>query len=299
MQKSVRPSEVSNDIGDVEAESDADDERDSTLEVGEPCERIALEREGAEVRKLVDPALPSQKEVDDHWIRGHIPYRNWCEICVRSKGKDMDHTQDKGQERRIPEYHFDYCFPGDELGFKWTVLCGKERMSKSWFGTAVPMKGASGRFSTDKCLEFMGENGDTEGKIIVKTDQEPSIKYLVDDIIERRAEGRTIYEHSPVQSSGSNGVVERGVNEIEGSVRAILLSLQERLGRKGDARELIISFIPEYAAYMLNRFSVGKDGKVPYERIKGKKPTVLGVEFGEKVLFKKKKIAKLEKLNPR
>ena len=72
-------------------------------------------------------------------------------------------------------------------------------------------------------MEFMKANGDAESKVIIKTDQEPSIDYLVDDIGERRAEGRTIHEQSPVQSKGSNGVVERGVGEIEGSVRAILL----------------------------------------------------------------------------
>ena len=130
-------------------------------------------------------------------------------------------------------------------------------------------------------LRVYGGDWDSEGKIIVKTDQEASIKYLVDDIVERRSEGRTICEESPVQSSGSNGVVERGVLEIEGTIRAILLSLEERLGKKVDARERIISFIPEYAAYLLNRFHVGDDGRVPYERMKGKKPTVLAVEFGE------------------
>ena len=41
------------------------------------------------------------------------------------------------------------------------------------------------------------------------------------------------------------------------------------------------------------------DGKVPYERMKGKKPTVLGIEFGEKVLYKVKLGGKLEKLNAR
>ena len=49
-------------------------------------------------------------------------------------------------ERKVPEYHFDYCFPGDELGFKCTILVGKERISKTWMATAVPNKGASGRF---------------------------------------------------------------------------------------------------------------------------------------------------------
>ena len=42
-----------------------------------------------------------------------------------------------------------------------------------------------------------------------------------------------------------------------------------------------------------------QDGKVAYERIKGKKPIVVGVEFWEKLQFKRRKGKKLEKLNAR
>ena len=36
------------------------------------------------------------------------------------------------------------------------------------------------------------------------------------EIVADRAEGRTIMEEPPVQSKGSNGIVERAVQEIEG-----------------------------------------------------------------------------------
>ena len=36
-----------------------------------------------------------------------------------------------------------------------------------------------------------------------------------------------------------------------------------------------------------------------YERVKGKKPTILGVEFGEKVLYKIQAGAELQKISPR
>ena len=83
------------------------------------------------------------------------------------------------KDRKFPEYRWDYCFPGDEVGFKFTVLVGKEKGSKAWMATTVPMKGSSGRFSVDKCMEFLDENGDREGTILVKTDQEPAIEFLV------------------------------------------------------------------------------------------------------------------------
>lgn len=102
-----------------------------------------------------------------------------------------------------------------------------------------------------------------------------------DDVIKDRPEGKTIPENSPVRSSGSNGVVERRVQEIKGQIRTLLLGLEARTGRKVDARERIIGFIQDCAAYLLKRLHLGEDGKTPYERMKGKKPTMLGLEFGD------------------
>ena len=57
---------------------------------------------------------------------------------------------------------------------------------------------------------------------------------------------------------------------------------------------MIIS-MPEYATYLMNRLEVGQDGKTAYERTKGKKATVLGTEFGEKLLYKAKSDVKTAK----
>ena len=51
----------------------------------------------------------------------------------------------------------------------------------------------------------------------------------------------------------------------------MLLGLQERLGRRIDARERIVAFIQDYAAYLVNRLNKGLDGTVAYERIKGER----------------------------
>ena len=171
------------------------------------------------VKNLIDPKMPSEEEAKMHDFQGHIPYRNWCTICVTSMGKDDSHVSCPTEERKVPEYHFDYCFPGDELGFKWTVLVGKERLSGAVMATAVPMKGISqGKFVTDRCLDFIEENGDRENDVIVKSDQENAIEILVRDIVEDRPEGKTLVEEAPTMQSKSNGLVERAVQEIEGRV---------------------------------------------------------------------------------
>ena len=193
---------------------------------------------------MIDPRKPTQEEVDEHELT-HLPYRNWCPICVRGKGKELDHRKSIDEPRGLSEYSFDYCFPGDEFGFKLTVVVGRERSTGSNFAVAVPTKGASGKFAVDKAIEYMEESGDQLGKVIVKTDQEPSIQYFVKDLIESSPEGQTIVEESPVKSSGSNGIVEKGVQGIEGQLRVILLAFENRIGRKISASARVCSVLVE------------------------------------------------------
>ena len=91
--KSISLLEVKNLGDEIVVDSDADEEGE-VEEAGDQVERLALEKEGAGVRRLVDPKLPSEKEVEEHYVRGHFPYRNWCHICVRAKGRDMSHQRE-------------------------------------------------------------------------------------------------------------------------------------------------------------------------------------------------------------
>ena len=278
----------------------AEDEKEDGVNVGEEVKRFGKEDDERKenIRKMLDPRRPAKQEVEDHELF-HLPYRNWCPDCVRAKGKELDHRKSLEEPRGLSEYSFDYCFPGDEFGYKLTILSGKEKVTGMNFATAVPTKGASGKFASDKTVEFMEEVGDKATKVIIKSDQEPSITYLVNDVVATRPEGQTCIEESPVKSSGSNGRVERGIQGLEGQVRVMLLALEGRLGKSLSAREPIVNFMPEYAAYLLNRKEVGQDGKTSYERCKGKKATVLGIEFGEKLLYKVKPKDKQEKINSR
>ena len=49
-----------------------------------------------------------------------------------------------------------------------------------------------------------------------------------------------------------------------------------------------VTFMAEYTSFLLNRLELGKDEKTASEGVKGKSATVLGIEFGEKLLWKKK-----------
>ena len=267
-------------------------------EEAEPRRIEQGEEEGRRMRNIGDPRLPSKKEVDARYLT-HVPYRNWCPHCVRGRGRDLDHRRSIEDERRVPEFSFDYCFMGDDSGAKATILVGRERVTGMTMATVVPVKGTSGQFAVLKVLEFLRQCGAEEVEVIIKTDQEPSIDALVKDVVKARGRAATVVEKSPVGSSGSNGVVERAVQAVEGLIRTLKIACEARWGLRLQPEEKTVVFIAEYAAYLLNKLEVGKDGKTAYERSRGKRGTVMAVEFGERLLWKVRTKGRLEKMNPR
>eukprot|EP00973_Karenia_brevis_P039585 5466009-Karenia_brevis.AAC.1 len=106
----------------------------------------------------------------------HAVYRSWCSICVRLRSREWDHRKDSGKDRNFSEYAFDYCSPGDECGYKWTALVGKERKTGMLMATTVPQKGGRGMFAIYKCLNFIDVNGDAKVDILIKSDTEEAMK---------------------------------------------------------------------------------------------------------------------------
>ena len=61
-------------------------------------------------------------------------------------------------------------------------------------------------------------------------------------------------------------------------MRTVLSAMESRLKCKVDAKEKLVVFMADYVAYVQCRLEVGQGGKTAYERMKGKKGTVLGVD---------------------
>ena len=88
------------------------------VEPGMECHPCAegIDKEEAGKRKTIraaTPYKPSQAEVEDHDLT-HLPYRSLCKHCIRGRGKETGHQQQCGEDRAVPEFHRDFCFPGYE-----------------------------------------------------------------------------------------------------------------------------------------------------------------------------------------
>ena len=66
--------------------------------------------EGRTIKGQSKIVKPSQVEYDDH-MRTHIPYRKWCDHCVRGKRKSggrMNWEDEIKENEEVPRIAFDY-----------------------------------------------------------------------------------------------------------------------------------------------------------------------------------------------
>ena len=241
--------------------------------------------------KKLDPKMPSDEERREHELT-HLPYRNWCRHCVRGRGKEEPCRRGAGEEGGLPEFHADYMFMGEEKGGKTlAILVARMKETKAVMSTVVPRKSSSS-WAARRLMAWMREVGHAHGDVIVKSDNEPALRDLVEAWAKLRAAeggGKMVMENSPVGSSQSNGVVERGIQAVQGMIRTLRSALEDRWGVKLEVDHVVWTWLVEYAGWLLTRGEVGKDGKTAYERLKGKAAKMNGMEFGEGVMWKRRR----------
>ena len=257
-----------------------------------PTGEEELEAGVRKAERMMNPQKPSRGEVEEH-NKHHLPYRSWCRHCVRGRGVEEAHRR-QAEEPRMPEIHLDFMFIGEGgEDRKWTVLVAKERSSRMLMASVVPSK-STGTFAARRVVAFMREAGCEFTDITIKTDNEEAVKALVSEIGRVRAGGgsqaRMSVETSPAYSSASNGVVERGIQSVQGQLRVLRSALEEKLEVKIDSGHSIWPWLMEHAAFLLNRGEVGHDGRTSFERCKGKHGRMPGMESGEKVLWRRKPV---------
>jgi len=254
------------------------------------------------MRKMIDPCLPTRAEVDEHEMT-HLPFRNWCRHCIMGRGTERGHFKAERDQDAVAEVHIDYCFPcgagvkprnvrerASEAAGSMTVMVLRDRDTRMTAAAVVPRKGTTGDFAAKRAAAFCAEIGYSGIPIIMKSDQEPAMKAVVEEVARWRAPAKTIIEQSPVGSSQSNGIIERAIQSFEGLLRTLKSGLEAKWKAEIPDGHAIYSWMSEYSAFLLNRYEVSSDGKTSYERMKGKKSKQQGLEFGEGILFKKKRV---------
>ena len=124
--------------------------------------------------------------IDEHRIT-HMPYRPWCEHCVRGKAKRKQSLKIKGEyaECAHTKVRMDYAYLTEEVedvegehgeeesskaGGSLTMLVMQESRFRSVWAYAVERKGASEEWITDQLIEDLETIGLQNERISCKSD---------------------------------------------------------------------------------------------------------------------------------
>ena len=259
----------------------ADEGDNEEEEIKAECE----ECEAAPIRIARDPGDPTPVEREEHAVT-HLPYRSWCPVCVKAKGKEESHKRQGNKEEVLkPTVSMDYKVFGQEVAEddKATALVIKDSATKMNFAHLCEKKGASDEWVVTRLMADLDRLGYTE--VILKGDGEPSVVQLMHEVKKRRSHP-TMVQHPPAYDPQANGSAEKAVQDYMGQFRALKIGLEVRLGCKVDSDWPILEWISEHAAEVLNRCQVGSDGRTPYFRLYGRHSTKGLLEIGEQVMAK-------------
>ena len=106
---------------------------------------------------------------------------------------------------------------------------------------------------------------------IFSTDQERSMKAMHVEVSRLRAPLKTIPDNSPKGASTANGIIERGNRTIIEQICVTIIASELNLGCKLKAVHPIMYLLVQHAGIRISHSQVGKDGRTPYERHKGKR----------------------------
>ena len=240
-----------------------------------------------------EPVQPTQAEIDQHNLT-HIYYRSWCPHCVSGRRPDSQHRSHSSSKRSVPLFCADYAQAREVHDEDYAqLLIGRLypalSLNRVMFATVCDSKGGDDEPAINRRAAFFKEAG--IWKLVYRTDQESSIKVMVDEALRRTGRSgifesyESVPEYSAVGSSQSNGRAERAVQTVEDQLRTLKLALEARLNRRLPATHAVFRWLVEHVASLINKFKAHEDGQTAYQAMHGRRASDKVVEFREQVLF--------------
>ena len=116
------------------------------------------------------------------------------------------------------------------------------------------------------------------GRVVFRADDEPAILDLMGEVARLREDWN--------MEPWGGGFVEKAFRSVEGMIRTHKLALKERIGEVLKVDTAAMPWLVEHRTDRLNKCQQGKDGRTPYESLRGKQFSGLMLAFGSQVVLK-------------
>ena len=146
----------------------------------------------------------------------------------------------------------------------------------------VPNKGVNGKaeWVPRRVLQDLDNNGMQDVVLQIKTDQEQSIVNIQTALRELRP-NKIIPLNSFVGESECNGRVENSLRRVQEKVRALRHQIEYNMKTTIPDDAPVMAWLVRWAAELLSKYAVGRDAKIPFERIRKEDCVTPLVHFGE------------------
>ena len=257
-------------------------------------------QQATRAKAIPAPKQPTPQERMEHNLT-HLPYRTWCPICAKSKGRADNHPQQQQQSKQ-PVVQADFTYI-KAYGDKQVVPVLTAIDAETGMAMAVQVQDKSQQFHyLVKCLQtFLYECGRAQAILSPTTLHSDQEDYLI-QLLKATASamgGNIAVRQSPTYSSQSHGSVERFHRTLMGQVRALVQQVSTNYDIHITNKHPILPWIVRHAVYLLNRYAVHNDGQTSYQRRWGKDHKSPLCEIGETVQYQLPTIRVLPKLEPR
>ncbi|CAE7242687.1 unnamed protein product [Symbiodinium sp. CCMP2456] len=205
------------------------------------------------------PNEPSENERRLHELT-HLPYRDWCEHCVRSKGR-QNHAVKRNDRQPVTQLDFSFLSTENDLP-KRTILNATDVQTGYAMAIVLPAKGSVEKYAVAELRRFVFEIGRTFG--IIQYDKENSLKVIAKDIC--KTVGGLSMRAAPTGHSQSQGGVGNVQRTLYGQLRTLLSQVQEKTGVKVSSESPLFTWCVKHAQWLINRYLIGTDGKTAYCR---------------------------------
>ena len=234
-------------------------------------------------RSSKPPQLPTEEERLLHELT-HQPYRSWCEVCQRSKGRPAYHKrQPKDKESVI---QMDYGFlqdphlpPGSPQQRPLAVLTMLETTTGLSNAILTTKKGDT-THQRQHIKKWITTNGFANS--ILQTDSEATILQPGEHVA-RELGPR--FRASPPNSHQSNGAMERLHRTLFDQLRAVRLQWALSLGVQPERLpQQALPWLLQHSVFILNKYLVKDTGTTAHQNNHHKAYNNPICQFGEAVL---------------
>ena len=160
-----------------------------------------------------------------------------------------------------------------------TCVAVKEDRHQTMMSSVALKKGVEESWTVERVVRFIDLPGHRE--ITLKGDTEPAVVAFRNRVAAMcKAEVTT--EDAVKGDKESNGLIENAIMLLRGIIRLVKCHIESRTQEPLNDDSPFMPWLVEHAGCVLSRCRKGRDGKTPFEKLHGKKPTQEFVPFGEK-----------------